>query len=257
MNRLQNKVAVITGGGSGIGAATAALFAQEGASVLVVGRTAEKLRDTVRAINRENVAYCVADVSKAEDTQRYVAEAVERFGGIDVLVSNAGTVGPVKPITDCAPEEFDEVMATNVRGIWLSAKYAFPEMQKRGGGSVIVTSSVAGVAGIAALSPYITSKHAVIGLARALAHDGAPSRIRVNAVCPGATDNDMMVALQHGFAPGNEDQMRKAFEARFPLKRYGTNEEVARLYLFLASEDSSYVTGGVYMVDGGWSAGVM
>jgi NAD(P)-dependent dehydrogenase (short-subunit alcohol dehydrogenase family) len=257
MRKLDKKVAIVTGGGGGIGAATAKLFVEQGARVLIVGRSEEKLRKTMRDINHENVSYTVADVSKVEDTQRYVRHAVERYGGLDVLVSNAGTEGPGRHILEHSVEDFDQVLATNVRGAWLSVKYAFPELQKRGGGSIILTSSIAGVTGFAAHSAYTTSKHAVVGMARALAQDGAPFHIRVNAVGPGVIDNDMMASLHRHLAPGAEEQLKSALTARVPLKRYGANEEIARLYLFLASEDSSYCTGGVYMADGGVSASVM
>lgn len=257
MKKLDKKVAIVTGGGGGIGAATAKLFVEQGARVLIVGRSEEKLRKTMQDINHENLSYTVADVSKVEDTQRYVQLAVERYGGLDVLVSNAGTEGPAKHILEHSVEDFDQVLATNVRGAWLSVKYAFPELQKRGGGSIVLTSSIAGVAGFAAHSAYTTSKHAVVGIARALAHDGAPFHIRVNAVCPGLIDNDMMASLHRTFAPGAEEQFKSALSARVPLKRYGSNEEIARMYLFLASEDSSYCTGGVYLADGGASAGII
>ncbi|WP_164016898.1 SDR family NAD(P)-dependent oxidoreductase [Pyxidicoccus trucidator] len=254
MKRLQDKVAVITGGGSGIGAATAALFVQEGARVVVVGRNAEKLRKTVQAINHENVSYSVADVSQVEDTQRYLREAVERHGGLDILVSNAGIQGEFRPISDISVESFDSVMAINVRGTWLAIKYAFPEMQKRGGGSIILTSSAGGLGGMGVSSPYVTSKHAVVGIARAAAIDGAPHRIRVNAVCPGPVDNDMMTNVEQMMGPGKEAEIRAWVAGRVPLKRFASNEEVARLNLFLASEDSGYCTGGAYPVDGGWSS---
>jgi NAD(P)-dependent dehydrogenase (short-subunit alcohol dehydrogenase family) len=257
MKRLENKVAIITGGGSGIGAATAALFIQEGARVMVVGRNAEKLRRTVQSVNHENISYSVADVSKVEDTQRYVSEAVERYGGLDVLISNAGYEGSAKHITEHTVEDFDQVMATNVRGVWLSIKYAFPELQRRGGGSIVLTSSIVGVSGFPAHSAYTASKHAVVGLARALAHDGAPFQIRVNAVCPGVIDNDMMDSMHKRLAPGAEAQLQSALAARVPLKRYGTNEEIARMNLFLASAESSYCTGGVYVADGGFTSGLM
>jgi NAD(P)-dependent dehydrogenase (short-subunit alcohol dehydrogenase family) len=257
MKRLENKVAIITGGGSGIGAATAALFAREGARVLVVGRSREKLQKTVQAINMENVGYAVADVSKVEDTQRYLREAVERFGGVDVLVSNASDGGQFKPITEYSVEDFDKLMSVNVRGVWLSAKYAFPLLRKRGGGSVILTSSIAGLGGFPTASPYVASKHAVVGLARALSYEGAPWHIRVNTVCPGVTDTDMATAMHRQLAPGHEDKSRTQMEARVPLKRYGTPEEIARLNLFLASDESSYMTGAVHVADGGWSAGLV
>jgi NAD(P)-dependent dehydrogenase (short-subunit alcohol dehydrogenase family) len=257
MQRLQNKVAIITGGAGGMGAATAALFVQEGAKVLLVGRTEEKLRNTVKALNHENISYTVADVSKPEDTQRYVREAVQRYGGVDVLVSNAGVEGPLKHISEHTVEDFDAVMATNVRGVWLSVKYVIPEMQKRGGGSIVLISSSLGIAGSPAHSAYVTSKHAVIGMARSLALDCAPLRIRVNATCPGAIDNAMMDSVHRHLAPGAEEQFKSAFSARIPLKRYGTSEELARLNLFLASDESSYATGQVIAMDGGLTAGVM
>lgn len=251
MGKLENKVAIITGGGSGIGAATAKLFVQEGAKVVIVGRTEEKLRRTVREINHENISYAVGDVAKPEDTQRYVQHAVERFGGIDVLVSNAAIEGTFKHILEHTLEEFDEVMGINARGVWLSIKHAFPEMKKRGGGSIVITSSLVGVGGFPAASAYTASKHAVVGLGRALAMDGAPFNIRVNTVVPGLIDNDMLASLHRRIAPGAEEQLKGALTARVPLKRFGTNEEVARLNLFLASSDSSYITGGVYANDGG------
>jgi NAD(P)-dependent dehydrogenase (short-subunit alcohol dehydrogenase family) len=257
MKRLDKKVVIITGGGSGIGAATAKLFVEQGARVLIVGRSEEKLRKTMQDINHENLSYTLGDVSKVEDTQRYIQHAVERHGGLDVLVSNAGCEGPVKHITEYDVEEFDQVMATNVRGTWLSVKYALPEMRKRGGGSIILTSSIVGISGFASHSPYTASKHAVVGLARALAHDGAPFNVRVNAVCPGVVDNDMMAAMHRSLAPGAEEQIKSALSARVPMKRYGTNEEIARMNLFLASDDSSYTTGAVYVADGGVTAGVM
>jgi NAD(P)-dependent dehydrogenase (short-subunit alcohol dehydrogenase family) len=257
MKKLENKVAIVTGGGSGIGAATAKLFVEQGAKVLIVGRSADKLRKTTQDINHENLSYSVADVSKVEDTQRYVREAVERYGGLDVLVSNAGVEGPCKHITEHTVEDFDQVIAINVRGAWLSAKYAFPELAKRGGGSIILTSSIVGVAGFPTHSAYTSSKHAVVGMARALAHDGAPSHIRVNAVCPGVIDNELMAATHRRLAPGAEAQMMSTIEARVPMKRYGTNEEIAKMYLFLASEDSSYCNGGVYLADGGFTSGLM
>lgn len=257
MKKLENKVAIVTGGGSGIGAATAKLFVEQGAKVLIVGRSEEKLRKTMQDVNHENLSYTVGDVSKEEDTQRYVRDAVSRYGGLDVLVSNAGTEGPYKHILEHTVEDFDKVMATNVRGSWLAVKYAFPELQKRGGGSVILTSSIVGVAGFPTHSAYTTSKHAVVGMARALAHDGAPFHIRVNAVCPGVIDNDMMASTHRLLAPGAEEQMKSTLAARVPMKRYGTNEEIAQMYLFLASTDSSYCTGGVYLSDGGITSGLM
>lgn len=260
MGRLTGKVAVITGGGSGIGAATAKLFVDEGAQVVIVGRTAEKLKLTVKEIDSDDASYVVADVSQVEDTQHYLAETIERYGGIDVVVSNAGIEGPVQITGDHSVEDFDEVMAINVRGVWLSYKFALPELQRRGGGSVVLTASIAGVVGFPAMSAYIASKHAVIGLARTFAQEAAGFNIRVNAVCPGTIDNDMFDALTRKFAPIagiSEDELTGIFAERVPLKRKGTSEEIANLNLFLASDDSSYVTGAAYVADGGITAGIL
>jgi NAD(P)-dependent dehydrogenase (short-subunit alcohol dehydrogenase family) len=254
MKRLQDKVAVITGGASGIGAATAALFVQEGARVVVVDRNEERLRKTVQALNPEHVSSTVADVSQVEDTQRYLRETVERHGGLDILVCNAGIQGEIRHLPDISVEAFDAVMAINVRGTWLALKYAFPELQKRGGGSIILTSSAAGLGGMGISSPYVASKHAVVGFARAAAIDGAPHRIRVNAVCPGPVDNDMVANVERTLGAGKEAEIRAWIAGRVPLKRFASNEEVARLNLFLASDESSYCTGGAYPVDGGWSS---
>jgi NAD(P)-dependent dehydrogenase (short-subunit alcohol dehydrogenase family) len=150
-----------------------------------------------------------------------VRHAVERYGGIDVLVSNAGTEGPARHILEHTVEDFDQVMATNVRGAWLSVKYAFPELKKRGGGSIVLTSSIVGVAGFPAHSAYTSSKHAVVGMARALAHDGAPFHIRVNAVCPGVIDNDMMASTHRLLAPGAEEQFKGLLLLRAERKRGG------------------------------------
>jgi NAD(P)-dependent dehydrogenase (short-subunit alcohol dehydrogenase family) len=257
MAKLTGKVAVITGGGSGIGAATAKLFVDEGAQVLIVGRTEEKLKLIVKAIDSDSISYAVADVSKVEDTQRYLAEAVARYGGIDVLVSNAGIEGPVKITGDHSVDDFDEVMAINVRGVWLSYRFALPELQRRGGGSVVLTASIAGIVGFPAMSAYIASKHAVIGLARTFAQEAAEFNVRVNAVCPGFIDTDMSASILRKFAPGTEEALRSTFEARVPVKRYGTSEEIANLNLFLASDDSSYITGAVHVADGGITAGIL
>ena len=214
----------------------------------------------MKEIDSDDVSYVCADVARVEDTQRYVAAAVERYGGIDVVVSNAGIEGPVKITDDHSVEDFDDVMATNVRGVWLSYKYAFPELQKRGGGSMVLTASIAGIIGFPAMSAYIASKHAVIGLARTFAQEAAGSNVRVNAVCPGMIDNDMFAALTRKFSPvagASEEELTAMFEAHVPVKRKGTSEEIANLNLFLASEDSSYVTGAAYVADGGVTAGIL
>jgi NAD(P)-dependent dehydrogenase (short-subunit alcohol dehydrogenase family) len=176
-------------------------------------------------------------------------------------LANAGIEGSVSPIPDYPIEVFDRVMAVNVRGVWLGIKYVVPVMQARGKGSIVITSSTAGIGGSADMSAYVTSKHAVIGLMRTAALECAPLGIRVNSVNPAPIETRMMRSIEEMRVAGLDDpavtveQAKQAFAARIPLQRYGNPEEVAQLMLFLASDESSFCTGGVYMADGGRSAG--
>jgi NAD(P)-dependent dehydrogenase (short-subunit alcohol dehydrogenase family) len=251
VGRLENKTAIVTGGAGGIGKEAGRLFAAEGANVLLVDRDGAALQQAVREIGSSRVASCVAD---AESTRDYVRAAVDRFGGIDILLANAGIEGKVLPITECDEDTFDRVIAVNVRGVWLGIKYAFPELRKRGGGSIVITSSVAGVRGAARMSPYITSKHAVVGLMKSAALEGAPHGIRVNTVNPSAVETRMMRSLEEGFMPGRARQIHDSMAASIPLQRYAEPADVAKLMLFLASDDAAFLTGSVYMADGGSTA---
>jgi 3alpha(or 20beta)-hydroxysteroid dehydrogenase len=177
------------------------------------------------------------------------------FGGIDVLVLNAGIEGVVKFIPEYPIDVFDKVIAVNVRGVWLGLKYGMPEIGRRGGGSIIITSSIAGLRGTAGISAYVTSKHAVIGRMRVAALEGGPLSIRVNTVNPAPIETRVMRSLEAGFAPDAPTRTKESIATRIPLKRYGTPNEVADLMLFLASDESRYCTGGVYSVDAGSSAG--
>ncbi len=254
MARLDGKVAIITGGSGGIGRAAGQLFVKAGAKILLVDLAEEPLKQTVRDIGSDAISYAVADVTDPEQSQAYVQMAVERYGGVDILLANAGIEGVVQAITDYPIDVFDKVMAVNVRGVWLGLKYVMPEMEKRGGGSIVITSSVAGVRGTADVSAYITSKHAVVGLMRSAALEGAKKGIRINTVNPAPIETRMMRSLEEGFSPDAPAQAKEGFAAMLPMHRYGEPQEVSQLMLFLASDDSSYCTGGVYMVDGGMSA---
>jgi NAD(P)-dependent dehydrogenase (short-subunit alcohol dehydrogenase family) len=251
MARLANKVAIVTGGAVGIGLATGSLFAQEGARVLLVDLDEQALREAVASIGSDAVSYVVSDVSRPEQVQDYTRTAVERYGGIDVFINNAGIEGQVKPITDYSIEIFDKVIAVNVRGVWLGLKYVIPEMQKRGGGSIVITSSIAGVGGYATTSAYVASKHAVIGIMRSASAECAPMGIRVNTINPGFTETRMMRSIEEQATPGEPDKTKEAFSQGIGLQRYATPEEIAKTMLFLSSDESSYCTGSVYMVDGG------
>ena len=249
--RLKDKVAIITGGAGGIGLSTAELFLNEGAKgVLLVDLDEDMLKDAAKGLDSENVAFFSADVSKSDEVKAYTEKAIEEFGQIDVLFLNAGIEGVVKPLTEYPEELFDKVIDVNVKGVWLGMKHAFPHM-KDSGGSVIITSSVAGLQGTPNVMAYVTSKHATIGAMKVGALEGAEHNIRVNSIHPSPVDNRMMRSLEEGFSPGKGDEAKKGFEQMIPLGRYGKNEEIANLALFLASDESKFITGSTYAIDGG------
>ncbi len=255
MARLDGKVALITGAGSGIGLAAAELFAREGAKIMLVGRNEQALRAAVTLIGADRANAVVADVSRPEDNERMVKAVLDRYGGLDIFLANAGVEGVTATIEDYPLDVFDQVMAINVRGVFLGLKAAIPALRKRGGGSIIVTSSIGGIRGRGqGNSAYIASKHAEIGLMRTAALEGAAHGIRVNAVLPGPTETRMMRNIEEGRSPGAPEKARAVLLANLPMKRYGTPEEVANVMLFLASDDASLCTGGVYSADGGLSA---
>ncbi|PCJ21655.1 MAG: oxidoreductase [Gammaproteobacteria bacterium] len=251
MARFTDKVVVITGGAGGIGISAGQLFADEGAKVLLVDLDEQALGAAVDQIGSKQVSYCVADVTQAQQVQRYVDTAVERYGAIDCFLNNAGVEGVLKPITDYPEDVFDNVIDVNLKGVWLGLKYVMPAMAAGGGGSIVITSSVAGVNGGPGLSAYVASKHAVIGLMRTASNEGAGSNVRVNTVNPSPVDTRMMRALEEFAAPGAAELARKKFEAGIPLKRYAEPKDVANIMAFLCSDEASFCTGGVYMVDGG------
>lgn len=256
MGRLDGKVAVITGGAGGIGRVTGQFFVEEGARVVLVDRDEAALRAAVTAIKSDAVSYVTADVTDSAATQAYLQSAVDRFGGLDILFANAGIEGPWAPVADYPEDDFDRVIAINVRGVWLGVKYAMARMRQQGrGGSIIITSSIAGVLGSPNMVAYSTSKHAVIGLMRSAALDGAPHRIRVNTVNPAPIETRMMRSIEAQSSPADPAAAKTTRESRLPMGRYGRPEEVARLALFLASDESSYCTGGTYLVDGAVTVG--
>ncbi|GAB4201810.1 MAG: SDR family oxidoreductase [Roseiflexaceae bacterium] len=254
MGRLSDKVAVITGGANGIGRAAGLRFAREGAQVLLVDRDAAGLEQAVAAIGPDYASAVVADVTQGEQVAGYVRAAVERYGRIDVFFNNAGIEGAIKPLLELSEDDFDRVIAVNLRGVWLGLKHVIPELIKGGGGSVIITSSVAGLVGVPGLGAYCASKHGVIGLMRVAALEYAQAGVRVNSIHPGPIATRMMQSLEEAAGPEAVGQMRERFTAMVPQGRYGTAEEVADLALFLASEESRYCNGGIYTVDGGLTA---
>ena len=254
MGRLDGKVAIITGGSGGIGRAAGRMFVSEGADVLLVDLNEDALKEACAEIGSNRVDYCVADVTSNADNERMVAKATEKFGGVDVFLANAGIEGDVLPIEAYDEARFEQVMAVNVKGVFLGLKHTMPAMRARGGGSVVITSSVAGVGGTPGLSAYVTSKHAVIGLMRTAAKEGAPDNIRVNTVNPSPVETRMMRSLEAGMSPDDVDAAKASISANIPMQRYGEPDEIAKVMLFLASDDSSWVTGSVQMADGGSTA---
>lgn len=254
MARLTGKFAIITGGAAGIGLATARLFIAEGAKVLLVDVQKEALAAAVTELGADHASAVVADVSEASQVEGYVQAALDRYGRIDVFFNNAGIEGGVHTIVDYPLEMFDRVMAVNVRGVWLGMKSVIPAMAKTGGGSIIITSSLGGLKGMPKLSPYIAAKHAVVGIMRSAALECAPLNIRVNTINPSPIATRMIASIEAGYAPGAPDKAKARFASGVPLRRYGEPEEVARLVLFLASDESSYCTGATFPIDGGMSA---
>ena len=252
MKKLENKVAIITGGSGSIGKITAKIFLEEGAKVMLVDVAEDALKKTVDELNSVNVKYCVSDVSKPTEVEKYVNETIKSYGKIDVFFNNAGIEGVVKPIVEYPEDIFDKVIAVNVKGIWLGNKYVLPKITK--GGSIILTSSVAGLLGFANLSAYVTSKHAVIGIMRATAIEAAPLKIRVNSVHPSPVNNRMMRSIEEGASAGHGEDVKKQFESSIPLGRYAEPIEIAKLVLFLASDESQFITGTTQVIDGGMCA---
>jgi NAD(P)-dependent dehydrogenase (short-subunit alcohol dehydrogenase family) len=252
MQRLKDKVAIITGAASGIGRATAELFVREGAAVALVDLQQGPLESLAATFDRNQAAAFAADVAEPADVQRYVAQTVERFGGLDIAVFNVGIAGEIKPIAEASLEVFDRVMAVNVRGTWLGLKHVIPRIKERGGGSIVLTASTAGFrAGAPGRSAYVTSKHAVVGLMRSAAAECATLGIRVNSVSPGGVDTPMTRSLRDLVGEQKYTELLKGFEATIPLKRLAAPEEIADAVLFFASDQSRYCTATNLMVDGG------
>lgn len=252
--RLRGKVAIITGAASGIGKATAILFAKEGARVVVVDCDPEGSRQTVEVIleGGGEAIFVEADVSRADEARRVVEEAVNAFGAVNILHNNAG-IWRFGTVVDTSEEEWDRVMAINLKSFFLLSKYAIPEMLKVGGGSVINTASVGGLVGVENGSAYSASKGGVICLTRSMALDYGPHNIRVNCICPGAIGTPMLYSIAR--LEGRDlKEVLQAWSEERPLRKIGTPEDVAHAALYLASEESGFVTGATLVVDGGCTA---
>ncbi len=249
----EGKSVVVTGAAGGIGAATAAAFAAAGAHVLVVDRSEDAGRQTVEEIRAAggSARFQAGDVANEDSVAEYVAKAVEHFGGIDVFFNNAGIEGKIMPIVDYAAEDFDRVIAVNLRGMFLGMKHALKVMLPAKSGAIINNASVSGLRGAAGMCAYIASKHGILGLTKTAAIEVASAGVRVNAICPGPIETRMMHSIEELTSPGDPGKVASQILARNPTGRYGRPEEVAQTVMFLASPAASYINGVALPVDGG------
>jgi NAD(P)-dependent dehydrogenase (short-subunit alcohol dehydrogenase family) len=251
MNDFQGKVALVTGGTSGIGRATAIAFAREGAKVVVAGRRAAEGNDTVRLIRDHGgeAIFVPTDVAQEAQVKNLVGRTLEQFGRLDIAFNNAGVEQVPTPLLEQNVQTYDQVMNINVKGVWLSMRHEIPAILRSGGGSIVNTASILGEVAIAGMEVYIASKHAVIGLTKSAALEFGKQGIRINAVSPAVIDTDMY----HRFI-GDKAENRAAFAALHPIGRIGTPDEVAEAVLWLSSGKSSFITGHSLLVDGGFTA---
>lgn len=246
--RLKNKVAIITGGGTGIGQGIAFQFAKEGAYVVVCGKRKEPLEETVNMIedNGGEAIYCITDITSSQQIQEMIDTALMKWGQIDILVNNAGIYIP-HDIASLTEEEWDNVMAVDAKGVFLVSKAVLPYMMKQESGKIINTASIAGLFGFEKSAAYCAAKGAVINLTREMALDYAPHGININAIAPGIIASDMTKSLL------SDNRSKKGFLDKIPVGRIGTPEDIAYAAVYLASEESNYVVGQTLVVDGGWT----
>jgi NAD(P)-dependent dehydrogenase (short-subunit alcohol dehydrogenase family) len=249
--QLQGKIALVTGGGSGIGRATSLRLAREGAKIMIADYVPDSAERTVKMIKEAGgEASCLAaDVSVTKQVEAMIAKTVETYGRIDCAFNNAGIEGKMGSTVDCSEENFDRTIAINLKAVWLCMKYEIPQMLKQGGGSIVNTASIAGLVGFEGLPAYNASKHGVIGLTRTAALEYATKNIRVNCVCPGVIRTPMVERLLDSGGM-NETEM----QAGEPVGRFGKPEEIGEGVLWLLSDAASFVTGHPLVIDGAWVA---
>lgn len=252
MGTLDGKAAIITGGEGSIGMATARAFAAAGAKVFLAGVSEPDLKAGAAALGPQTAGWAVADVTDSAQVKAAVEQAVARFGRLDVVVANAGIAGATAPIAEYPEDAFDATLSVHVRGAFLLCKHAVPHLES--GASIIITSSVVGLTAAPNIAGYSTAKHAQVGLMRTLAAELAPRGIRVNTIHPGPVDNEFQHRVEIAATGAGQAAAAAAFERMIPLARHAAPDEIARAMLFLASADSSFMTGATLPVDGGMSS---
>lgn len=253
---MKNKVALVTGGGSGIGRATCLEFACAGASVAVVDiniEAAEKTAGEIRALGQP-AFFAQADVSQSAQVQAYVQQTLDQFGRIDYFFNNAGVEGRVRPIAESDEADWDRVIGVNLKGTFLGLRYVLPIMIAQKKGAIVNTSSVAGTVGAPSLAAYSASKHGILGLTRSAAGEVGKHGVRVNAICPGPIDTRMVRSIAEMLNPEDPAAVAKFNVGRNPMGRYGEPDEVARVVVFLCSDAATYVNGASWLIDGGRAA---
>ncbi|RLL47084.1 glucose 1-dehydrogenase [Oceanobacillus piezotolerans] len=250
----EDKVVLITGAAGGIGLATAKSFAKEGAKLALVDLNQETLEKAASTIDATDVLTLTANVAKEEEAKAYVEKTKEHYGRIDVFINNAGINGDYQFITDITEENIKKVLDVNVMGVFFGLKYVLQVMKEQKSGAVVNTASNGGWLGAPGMSAYVASKHAVVGITKSAALEGAQYGVRVNAVAPTAVDTDMMKRIESNTNPEDAAAAKKAIEASIPMGRYSTPEEIADLMVFLSSDKASFISGTYYRIDGGQSS---
>lgn len=255
LSSLHDKVVIVTGAAGGIGSAVARRLSQDGARVVAVDLNGAAAQRLVGDLPTDAIAVS-ADVASADDVDRYMTAALEGFGRVDGVHLNAAYAGKLVPLVDSEPDDFDKVISINVRGVYLGLRAAVRQLASQAdGGAVVVTSSTAGIAASQLWGPYVASKHAIIGLARTAALEAARDGIRINVICPGFTDTDMVRATENVADPRDTRAARAMLENRVPMGRYAEPDEMAACVAWLLSDEASYITGATVAIDGGASAG--
>jgi NAD(P)-dependent dehydrogenase (short-subunit alcohol dehydrogenase family) len=249
IKEFNNKVVLVTGGNSGIGRATALLFAKKGAKIVIAGRRVKESEETVELLKEAGTEaiFVKTDVTNATSVKNLISQAVESYGRLDYAFNNAGIEGILAPSIEQTEENWDKVIDTNLKGIWLSMKYEIPEMLKQGGGTIVNNASIAGLIGLKNFSIYGASKHGVLGLTKAVALEQAKAGIRINAVCPALIETSMAERIL------SAEESKASMLQAHPIGRFGKPEEVAEAVVWLCSDAASFVTGHFLAVDGGYT----